>query len=702
MHSVEAYLAANPFERVTVGENEIWAGDEEFLDVASINKPASDAFDADLERVNLIHECKARFLLGTAGLGKSHLMARLRRNLGNEHFLFAANPPNRASEIKRFVLGKVIQGLRRPVMERNRPRPFSQMERLVCTLLKYLPMYREMAAEDVHWNWQHVSRSQYDYMFSELIKRLEDAFHLALPHSMVKALFCVLDPERRHIAADWLAGSQSLSDADLERLGVGGPMEEPDIVEVMKLLGRLSVPAGPLVLVLDQLDSMTHRSQVEAFESLLIDLNDGGKNWYFILCMHVNLYATWVPQLNPPFFGRFGKYVDGNVQLNVTEMEEPTAQEKKEILRRRLKAERLKELRHREGFTNELYPFTEAILDEIVENSPANPRWLLQMASDRYISELIDNDTPLYLLRDVIEDTFTRERAELEGSELPVATASIADRVAELIEVMHFCETGAKPESQDGPLYESLRSFRGSDRVFAMAGRDVRIVCHDIQRTTAFPAVLTRLADSADNLVLVRDGRVPCTGKATAALLETFQRNKTFLHLTLDELKDLHALGRVLAKMRGGDFTDARTEPDPTPDNIMKCLSELSAVANSRIVSAVFEPKRDERDETDEGTDGTRTGGNDHDHDSSDDDPSKHTEPHDKDLEIAVADIMDREQWLSVKRLVMRLCDRGIGADEHVVTGVLRGEYLRERLRTYHLKSADTTHGGLVIRIREQ
>ncbi|MCI0417801.1 MAG: hypothetical protein L0312_01045, partial [Acidobacteria bacterium] len=87
----------DPFRSRFVGEEEIWAEDEAaFPDVASIHQEAFKLLKGDLDFVkrNPRHITQVRFVVGTAGSGKSHLFSRLRRWLGGQAiFVFAANPP---------------------------------------------------------------------------------------------------------------------------------------------------------------------------------------------------------------------------------------------------------------------------------------------------------------------------------------------------------------------------------------------------------------------------------------------------------------------------------------------------------------------------------------------------------------------------------------------------------------------------------
>ncbi len=109
----QEYLHANPFGGRSVKDEQIWGeADENLYDVPSINEDAFNQLRSDLEQLSHDQQTGLRFVVGPAGSGKSHLFARLRRELVGQHFAFVSVPPKDPSAIKRFVLKKVVEGLR--------------------------------------------------------------------------------------------------------------------------------------------------------------------------------------------------------------------------------------------------------------------------------------------------------------------------------------------------------------------------------------------------------------------------------------------------------------------------------------------------------------------------------------------------------------------------------------------------------------
>ena len=168
MDLMERYALANPFVDISVGESEIW-GEEgrDFCDIPAINAEAFFALKGDIEDVRRTHRSTVRFVVGTAGSGKSHLFARLRRHLGSEQFTFVPNPPRDPWTISRFILKKVVHGMQHPAMDGARQLPFSQMERFVYALLSKTPGFFCKGIEEIHALLQGIKRIRYGSLVEE-------------------------------------------------------------------------------------------------------------------------------------------------------------------------------------------------------------------------------------------------------------------------------------------------------------------------------------------------------------------------------------------------------------------------------------------------------------------------------------------------------------------------------------------------------
>jgi hypothetical protein len=154
----EKYRKLNPFVQNSVGENVIWGSDDNgFCDVESINETPFKALLSGIESVNGDGQTRAVFLVGPAGSGKSHLFARLRRSLPNGQFTFVSNPPSTTSHIKRFILRKVVEGMTKPVMSPDGPLRYSQLQRMVYSLLQRFLKEKHWTFDEIHERWTKLS-----------------------------------------------------------------------------------------------------------------------------------------------------------------------------------------------------------------------------------------------------------------------------------------------------------------------------------------------------------------------------------------------------------------------------------------------------------------------------------------------------------------------------------------------------------------
>jgi len=647
MNSKAGFSELNPFVSSSVGEKEIWSDEgDQFCDVQSINQDVFHTLLRDIAEVNATHVTRVRFLLGQAGSGKSHLFSRLRRHLKNEQFTFVPNPPRDPREINRFVLKKVITGLEHPSMDGSRFLPYSQIERLVYALMAKVPDYADCDADQVHAKWLQEKRHRFGRLFEAFHRTLSTMPGIAISLPVQKALFRVLDNEKKWIALQWLSGATSLNEFEYSTLGVSGPLESTEVADLLKQFGLLSKCAGPIVLVFDQLDSLRREDQIAEIEALLIDLRDSSENWYVIVSLLEEKFHLWDRVLSDPFLGKFGTVENGVPVHRVANISSIDNAQQEELLRSRLDSEALRKLREKEHVKDPLHPLGAEALQKLLRLERISPRLLLKDAELAYrvaTSRVVPTDAPLL---DFLKHTFSDLRSGLADNECGVDTVMIAERVEDLINVLFFSETSGKVSYQEGPLPRQLRNFEGSDRIYGIGdGITVRVVVHDVQERGKFPDVLKKIVDAPPATILVRDGRVRCSGEATQRLLSTFRLDKKFFHLSLDEIKDLHTLGKLLAKMREGDFRSERTQPAPSEENILRSLSRLDNLRTKDISRLLLSFGRTGLTQPSRPHDNGQRAQN---------------KPPSPDLASLVRQIMETEGWLCFERLYYMVYSSGL------------------------------------------
>jgi hypothetical protein len=681
----EKYRILNPFVQYSVGENVIWGEEGNgFCDVESINEAAFKTILHDIDFVGSHLQTRARFLVGAAGTGKSHLFARLRRNLSKGQFTFVANPPTTVPHIKRFILKKVISGMSRPVMRPEGPLPFSQLEHVVYSLLRrFLPDQR-LTVRQIAQRWKRLSRAKRGQNLEKLVKKLARVNGPEIPVHLRRVLVRVLDDEKADLATSWLSGSQSLTEADYKALDVTGPLADEEIPDLMKQLGLLSLETGPIVLILDQLDGLATPDQIREIESLMIDLNDNSRNWYVIVSLLQVRFDFWFSTIQDPFKMRFGRVADGVTILNTTELSALSREEKIRLIKARLETPALKAQREIDGIQDHCYPLSESTAQRLASSDVSNPRILIQKALEEYLAAVTGRARPgATKLLDFVTQLFAHLRDELEETDLAVDTASIADRVGELLVLVLPAQWDSAVTITEGPLHTQLDKFEGVDRIYSWNERTVRVVNYDVQQGAKFPNVLKKIVDAPSNTILIRDGRVRVSGRVTKERLDVFQKDKKFIHLSLDQVRSLHALGNLLAKMREGEFENTDTEPKPTERGVRECLAQHPDLVETDLAQALL----------------LLTGlvGDTQPASVTNDPPVAASFAPDDSIIIELERIMEKERWMSFERLCARISSAGIGADPQMVCDCLTADALRDSVLIYPRDANLLESVGIVI-----
>ncbi|MFT5468062.1 MAG: hypothetical protein ACI8UO_003170 [Verrucomicrobiales bacterium] len=585
MSNPSAFVHLDPFVAAAVGEMTIWGENgSHFRDVSAVHGGAYDGLSADIDAVRLdpMHNTRVRFLIGSAGSGKSHLFSRLRRRTGSEAaFTFVANPPTHAEAIIPTILERVIHGLRRPVIRNGESLPYSQLRESMFALLHAEGLLEEDSHE-AHDYWEALDLEEKRDFMAEILDYL--VRKRQYDESLIQVLLHVLDDELERVALRWLSGSSNLSDAELESIGQREPLDEEGAYKLLQRLGSITAPSNrPIILVLDQLDEMVEPSHIAQFERLLTGLTDGSQNWLVIISLIQNKFGIWQEKLSAATKSRLAA-PGPNEALPIIELMAVTdPEQKREIVRSRLNTPGLMTARAEQEIHDPLFPLAAADIDELAAGEPVYPRKLLRMAREIYHKRCESSATGARPISDLIEALFLDARAEI--SELPEPNTSfLADRIREAIAAGCKARKLGIPAVQDGPLQRSGKA-RGTDRIYELDDQKLRILGHDRHGGRAFPEFMKQAVEADAGSLLVRDGRVPVRGKAGQELLEEYELTGIFLHLTEGEIRDLHALGKVMADLREGALSDLQSTPPPTADLVIEALGKLAKVAKHRVVT---------------------------------------------------------------------------------------------------------------------
>jgi len=225
-----------------------------FPDVRSIHGSISDEI---LALIRCTHEDgAARFVLlrGQPGIGKTHLLRRLRVELGSLGTFVVIGPFGEGRRLYRHILRQLCESLDHRRTDED-PRP--QLQDFALQVLGRAAADLPTAA----WIRQRLAQDP-AYLIEVLAQhtdpvRLRERVlerHPGVDRDVVTVLFAMLDVDRMGLAARWLQGVE-LPDEELAALRVGSAVNEEDRAnEVLRSLIQLSRDSFPLIICFDQLE----------------------------------------------------------------------------------------------------------------------------------------------------------------------------------------------------------------------------------------------------------------------------------------------------------------------------------------------------------------------------------------------------------------------------------------------------------------
>lgn len=387
MASPAAYSDLNPFISTSIGETDLWQNGI-WADVPSIHAAQFEALANAVSTTRRYKRTQVRFVRGAGGSGKSHLFARLRREMADSIFYaYAANPPRQPEALEPFLLNRLIGSLRHPARARDgSSMPYSQLRHLAYALLRPV-VEQEVTLDQLHDAWMQIPLPEQKNMIHQALLLLEEE-HPLVPRSVLRAVLSTLRGDKEHLAAQWLSGATYLSENDLRYLAVPEPLKREDAGTVMQLLGRLAAQAGlPFVLVLDQLDLFTKPEELDEFQRLLFSLIDQSTNWVVFIGLISDRFVTWDAAMSQALRGRIGvpdAKAPLGFRLSVVDVLPIGPADKRALLEKRLASPDLAAQRAKDGLQSPLHPMTVADIDELIAGGAIFPRHLLASAAERF------------------------------------------------------------------------------------------------------------------------------------------------------------------------------------------------------------------------------------------------------------------------------------------------------------------------------
>jgi hypothetical protein len=589
MRTLVSYLPLNPFVDLSVGEAELW-GTRSWLDVPQIHAAQAAQLKLAVDVVRNNRRTQVRFVRGVGGSGKSHLFARLRRELGSSIlYAYASNPPLQPDTLESFLLSKIVGSLRhRARTAEGGEATYSQLRLLAYALLKPVIEQEGLTLDQLHESWSTIPLDDQKELLHDAMLLLE-AEHPMVSRGVLRCLLNVLRDDKESLAAHWLAGTSYLTDADLKYLGEPEPMGRELHGPTIHLLGKLAAMAErPFVLVLDQLDLVTSTTQLDEIQRLLFALIDQSENWVVFIGLVGDRFRFWEENLNQAMRGRLGTpsaTQPDMFTLPVIDVTPILAADKEVLIRRRLASPALQRRRAEDAQTSTVYPLQEADLGLLTSGGAVYARHLLAASSERFAQSVLDggksNRVPLEEKMDaILEEAADQAREEV----MQLSAVELGERVRELLEVL----SSPAPTLALGTLREVVRGFDGTDQMADFAGKKLRLVASDSTRRQ-FIMVLQHLLQETTPTLLLRSTAALVSGQVTTELMTQLKARHFFHSITTSEAALLAGLGSVLASLREGNYDSLLTEPPATKDHVLAALRVSGRLRSLRVWQAVQE-----------------------------------------------------------------------------------------------------------------
>ncbi len=232
-------------------------------------------------------------LLGTAGIGKTHLFSRLRRRLASRAVLVHIQPLSGSDMAPRYVLGQILRQLAQ--FSGDMP----QIDALAGTILSQgldgnpdepqasLELLREL---------DEAGRNQVlEQCLTTLLARRPslDGGYL---EQLLRAPF--LDPLRRNALLAWLGG-EDLDEFQAKRIGIHEPLAEARVLPALGTLARIAASGSPLLLCFDQLENLIQpgdHGRITAYGNLIADLVNQVRD---VVIVQMALETVWDRGIEP-------------------------------------------------------------------------------------------------------------------------------------------------------------------------------------------------------------------------------------------------------------------------------------------------------------------------------------------------------------------------------------------------------------------
>jgi hypothetical protein len=368
----------NPFRSTSVGDP--WQ--TEVIDVPEINLKATRVVLETLDEVRSTGRSGMCMILGDAGVGKTHILARLRRIAEEKDYLFiSVRPLGDLQRIYSHILQEIMISLRK----KGEGDDYSPLERFIGEIVSRalgdgLPEnpVAQALAQSFDQDPMKIFKFKPEKFYSTNLRKLAINY-LASTHpdvdiQFLEVLFHTLNPTIKPTAFKWLSGIQ-ISETDLERLGIPNSIDSEN--RALMIIQTISTLAKkPILLSFDQLESIYIRFKRDNGIQLLFDsLTNLYNQCRHLLVLAMVQSVVW----NESIVNEVPEYARQRIDY-ITSLERLTSETAVLLAKARFDT-----LFQDSGVTPPFptYPFTEEYIAIANQNTEGNQRLFLRQLRDR-------------------------------------------------------------------------------------------------------------------------------------------------------------------------------------------------------------------------------------------------------------------------------------------------------------------------------
>ncbi|MFX0085711.1 MAG: AAA family ATPase [Candidatus Hodarchaeota archaeon] len=374
----------NPFRSTSVGDP--WQ--TEVIDVQEINKKPTRVVLETLDEVRSTGRSGMCMLLGDAGVGKTHLLARLRKIAEKRDYLFISVRP--LGDLQR-IYGHILQEIMISLRKKGPEEEYSPLERFIGEIISRAladgmpdnPIASKLADSFSSDPMKIFSFKPERFYSTNLRKMAVNYLASTYPDvdiQFLEVLFHTLNPALKPTAFKWLSGIE-ISERDLDLLEVPESINnENRALSVIQTIATLA--QKPILLSFDQLESIYIRFKRDSGIQILFDsLTNLYNQCKHLLVLAMVQSVVWEKSI----VNEVPEYSRQRIDY-ITKLERLTPETAVLLVKARFDT-LFKDSGVELPFPT--YPFSEEYIETVNKNTNGNPRLFLRQLRDR-INEFKD------------------------------------------------------------------------------------------------------------------------------------------------------------------------------------------------------------------------------------------------------------------------------------------------------------------------